>query len=44
MRLARKIASGNVTREIRVRRLCGHSTLWTRSSEAEATCQRIVAL
>ncbi|HUK42929.1 MAG TPA: glycosyltransferase family 2 protein [Candidatus Bathyarchaeia archaeon] len=43
-RLLRKAASGNLTRELRLRRMTGQDTRWTQAAEARQTCQTLACL
>jgi glycosyltransferase involved in cell wall biosynthesis len=43
-RLLRKAASGNLTRELRLRRMAGQDTRWTQAATAGRTCQTLACL
>ena len=43
-RILRKVASGNVLRELRIRQQHGEKTLWMRDPEAQATCASLASL
>jgi len=43
-RLLRKAASGNLTRELRLRQMMGQQTRWTQAATAHQTCRTLACL